>query len=161
MTTSTEIDVIREALESYQSAKKYSHSYAHLPEARDDITAAWEQADTQLHNALAALDRLQAQAVRSEPAGEVIAIKERVGFGRLEDGKAVRFDHALPVGTKFYLHPAKPAQAVPEGWQLVPKEPTLNMIGNAHQKCDGTFAGDTYKAMLSAAPAPPTTEKEG
>ena len=50
-----------------------------------------------------------------------------------------------------------PAPAVPEGWQLVPKEPTEEMR-NAF--ANGTIGFDrltsnAYRAMLKAAPAPP------
>ena len=42
--------------------------------------------------------------------------------------------------------------AVPDGWQLVPKTPTHNMVDNAHN-CDSYFeVQDIYKAMLAAAP---------
>ena len=46
--------------------------------------------------------------------------------------------------------------AVPEGWQLVPKVPTRDMIdqGNAamaYDCCSGN-ADDAYRAMLAAAP---------
>lgn len=42
--------------------------------------------------------------------------------------------------------------AAPDGWQLVPIEPTHNMVDNAHN-CDSYFeVQDIYKAMLAAAP---------
>lgn len=35
---------------------------------------------------------------------------------------------------------------------MVPVEPTKEMIEHAHHACDGTYAGDVYRAMVSAAP---------
>ena len=50
----------------------------------------------------------------------------------------------------LYLHPAP----IPEGWQLVPKEPTENMIklGAYAERYSGVYG--IYKAMLAAAPKP-------
>ena len=51
-----------------------------------------------------------------------------------------------PYWTPLYLHPTP----VPKGWQLVPKEPTINML-NALYYSDH---GKGYAAMLAAAPKP-------
>jgi hypothetical protein len=50
----------------------------------------------------------------------------------------------------LYLHPAP----IPEGWQLVPKEPTENMIklGAYAERYSGVYG--IYKDMLAAAPKP-------
>lgn len=49
------------------------------------------------------------------------------------------------------------AQAVPEGWQLVPKEPTPEMIAAAKSTTSAVLtrshATEIYRAMLAAAPA--------
>lgn len=42
----------------------------------------------------------------------------------------------------------------PAGMVMVPVEPTKEMIAHAHQACDGTYAGDVYRAMLAASPGP-------
>jgi hypothetical protein len=71
--------------------------------------------------------------------------------------------------------PAK-AQAVPEGWKLVPVEPTRSMMaaaviyanGNAVYKnvaakvleIEESIYGEAYQAMLAASPQPPTPEGE-
>lgn len=47
---------------------------------------------------------------------------------------------------------ASTAAQPPAGWVLVPVEPTKEMIEHAHHACDGTYAGDVYRAMVSAAP---------
>lgn len=64
---------------------------------------------------------------------------------------------------------AAPAPAVPEGWKLVPIEPTPEMCDISHVGVDvctgmaaddeyysinGDYAGKVYRAMLAAAPAP-------
>ena len=57
------------------------------------------------------------------------------------------------------LYLAPPPPKVPEGWQLVPKEPTPEMLNAAEGDCD-TF-DDYYKAMLAAAPSLPPSQGEG
>jgi hypothetical protein len=53
---------------------------------------------------------------------------------------------------------------VPEGWQLVPKEPTDEMITAARVVRDTALSDlnsiATYHAMLAACPAPPVEPKE-
>jgi hypothetical protein len=69
--------------------------------------------------------------------------------------------NALPNGIKLYTHPAQP----PEGWQLVPVEPTEEMRKQMHYAYWQTpqlpfhdrspeLWNATYKAMLQAAPKP-------
>lgn len=69
---------------------------------------------------------------------------------------------------------SEPAPSVPDGWQLVPKEPTLEMLRAAVQVKEGpavykvmSFAGlavleedikDEYTAALAAAPSPTPQE---
>lgn len=58
----------------------------------------------------------------------------------------------LELGTKFHTTP--PAPSVPEGWKLVPLEPTQRMI-DAHT--EGMVSGGAtraYRDMLAAAPSP-------
>ena len=47
------------------------------------------------------------------------------------------------------------ALAQPEGWQLVPKEPTKAMLftGNKIMGCDTQWVDMGYRAMLAAAPS--------
>lgn len=47
------------------------------------------------------------------------------------------------------LYAAPPAVAVPDGWQLVPKEPTPRMLAKAYEI---DMLEDQYHAMLAAAP---------
>ena len=46
------------------------------------------------------------------------------------------------------------SQAIQEGWQLVPVEPTLEMISAATRDSVGFGTRAAYKAMLAAAPKP-------
>lgn len=56
---------------------------------------------------------------------------------------------------------------IPEGWQLVPKDPTIEMVAALGWEGDEVLAvghaliskgiADSYAAMLAAAPTPPTT----
>jgi len=49
--------------------------------------------------------------------------------------------------------PAPAAELVPEGWKMVPVEPTEEMIAAGDQFMDGlSRLGDAYDAMLAAAP---------
>lgn len=56
---------------------------------------------------------------------------------------------------------------IPEGWQIVPKEPTIRMVNaGINRAAEGEIYliySDIYKAMLSAAPEPPvsSTANEG
>lgn len=49
-----------------------------------------------------------------------------------------------------------PAQAIPEGWQLVPTEPTLGMLKEIQliEEFSARALAVRYKAMLSASPKP-------
>ena len=46
------------------------------------------------------------------------------------------------------------AKMVPDGWQLVPVEPTLEMISAATRDSVGFGTRAAYKAMLASAPKP-------
>lgn len=53
------------------------------------------------------------------------------------------------------LDSAQPAPAVPEGWQIVPKEPTPEMLTAGDNAGDDIWTVESsYAAMLAAAPAP-------
>ncbi len=60
----------------------------------------------------------------------------------------------LPVGAKLYAAPMPPS--VPEGWQIVPAEPTDQMIlaARVHHEGDAYLPCSLYAAMLKAAPKP-------
>ena len=89
----------------------------------------------------------------------------RVMAGLLRDAKPY-MDHGNGAGVKGYIQISKkidaalasklPSPVVPEGWQLVPVEPTENMIGHG---CGASVmvvseVARAYGAMLAAAPSP-------
>ncbi|CAH3844560.1 TPA: hypothetical protein MCR07_003988 [Klebsiella pneumoniae] len=97
-------------------------------------------------------------AMDSEPVAEVLS--NRPG----NDTSTI--DRALPVGTQLYLH-AQPEPVVPDGYVMVPKEPTEAMCDISHIGVDvycgitddneyysigGAEAAKVWKAMLAAAP---------
>ena len=53
-------------------------------------------------------------------------------------------------------HILRAAPAVPQGWKLVPVEPTQEMLDHVNRTVPDLFElGDEYRAMLAAAPQPP------
>lgn len=73
----------------------------------------------------------------------------------LHEADATTFKESPELYIPLYLHPAS---ATPEGWQLVPKEPTDEMCyeGQEDENCTITngssYARALYQAMLAAAP---------
>ena len=77
---------------------------------------------------------------------------------RAEMGELIRAAYAAPTTQPA---PAVPAAGVPDGWKLVPVEPTGVMkdcgAGSLPLAAARPWAaGDCYRAMLAAAPQPPT-----
>lgn len=70
------------------------------------------------------------------------------GYTNLDDELADRARAAL------VLLAAVPQTAIPDGWQLVPKEPTPEMMQAGFDVRGGHMYGATYRAMLAAAPKP-------
>lgn len=94
---------------------------------------------------------------------EVLRQQEPVGYANgddldnmLDDRSAALFTHRDGFrSVPLYLAPGAVA-AVPDGWQLVPIEPTPEMV-RASDPVDGSeyvSAGKIYRAMLKAAPKP-------
>ena len=54
-------------------------------------------------------------------------------------------------------HPEQHLDMVPEGWKLVPVEPTTKMIDAARSQ--SSFPAGVWRAMLNAAPQPPVVEQ--
>lgn len=69
-----------------------------------------------------------------------------------EEG-AIKLDGTSPAALS-----APPAAGVPDGWKLVPMEPTPAMLA-AFVEADGK-AVKGYKAMLATAPTPPASEQQ-
>jgi hypothetical protein len=70
------------------------------------------------------------------------------GDWEFKDADLMKFARAL-------LAAAAPAPSAPEGWKLVPIEPTEAMRDAAEKSVPQVFSmGDEYRAMVAAAPAP-------
>lgn len=54
----------------------------------------------------------------------------------------------------YALPGAQPAPSVPEGWQLVPIEPTTEMLRAANEEWEGKPTAMIWADMLAAAPKP-------
>lgn len=100
------------------------------------------------------LDHIAARlAQKGEPVAVVVENTIGVEIVWVNPPPAIR----PPVGTKLYTAPQPPA--LPDGWQLVPKEPTREMKnagGRYKIHCAVTgeqkTVGGYYRAMLAAAP---------
>lgn len=136
----------------------------------DDKLEASEEMYAALAHAIAALSPRPAP----ELAGEIIeaAAKLLHEFERQLPNarRSPSWEHQSP---EFHAHmlnkirailPAlssRPAPALPAGWQLVPKEPTIEMIevalimSTGHLSLEGSILDKRYRAMLVAAPSPP------
>ena len=121
-------------------------------------SALWETEDAKKSSGEIGefITRCLAELARQQ---EPVAIIKRNEAGQIHmtntDGGA--FDVSRFVGSSIYLHPAilQPA-AVPDGWKLVPVEPTEDMIDA--MKSSAWMPGN-YRAMLSAAPLPPADDR--
>lgn len=92
----------------------------------------------------AALARV-AELEKQEP----VAIKSHGAWDCLDDLAA------LPDGTKLYAaHVAQAQHSVPEGWKLVPMDPTSQMtfVGQSLRYDAVNSIGEIYRQMLAAAP---------
>ena len=68
-----------------------------------------------------------------------------------------KLDHALRAALEHQQnHVPDAGNMVPAGWRLVPVEPTEKMVDLGRGL--SSFPNGVYRAMLSAAPQPPTTE---
>ncbi|HBT5918314.1 TPA: DUF551 domain-containing protein [Klebsiella pneumoniae] len=123
-------------------------------------------------NTLAAF-KLALAAMQSEPVAEVVSIYgDPEAFGEREIRPLIGIQQ-MPYGTKLYRH-AQPAPVVPDGYVMVPEEPTESMViagfesepdeffsesevWEAYQKMSGCEqaafrARLCWRAMLAAAP---------
>ncbi|WP_367047231.1 hypothetical protein [Klebsiella pneumoniae] len=112
---------------------------------------------------LEALIRQSLAAMDSEPVAEIVSIYgDPEAFGEREIRPLVGIQQ-MPYGTKLYRH-AQPAPVVPDGYVMVPREPTDEMIAAAMNcedvlfNSDDSFCvqfGNIYEAMLAASPQEP------
>lgn len=137
-------------------------------DCKDD--AVWQKVvDTQ-----AEVDRVLRDGEKQEPAGFIAPclLESLANYRECTNvpsnwSVAVQAAQRNPEDVALYTHPAPslPAVgAVPEGWQLVPKEPTIKMVAALGWEGDEAMAighasiseefAKNYKAILSAAPQP-------
>jgi len=106
-------------------------------------------------------------AQEAEPAGYRISDPEEPEIGSWFSETPARAKYGL-VSEPLYAHPPRPqadagaAPAAPEGWRLVPVEPTKAMLragsidlGLGNTTGTLTRAGECYRAVLAAAPQAP------
>ncbi len=102
---------------------------------------------------LNSLSRIALAAKRAEP---VINIKFKDGWPVPESVGVVDSGQKLADGYHdFYTTPQLNSPEIPEGWKLVPIEPTRQMMSQGHFAMGGTDRGKfmrIYQAMLAAAP---------
>ena len=132
--------------ECFEGAEKSDDSlYAANDEARA-FFAGYRAADSQRPTGDDIVDTLR--EALAQPEQEPVAKVYR--YGSNSNGEPWHgihwFNAAIdaPDGTLLYLHPAP----IPEGWQLVPKEPTINMLNALYY----SERSKGYAAMLAAAP---------
>ena len=118
---------------------------------RDDLEIRMRIAeDDSLNISNSVLDQM-CDAIDLQPSPEILQARDEpvayldANYGFMRCGNAA--DH-LPIGTKLYAVPPQPAPSVPEGYQLVPIEPTEAM----QEAWDGESSlMGTWNAMLAAA----------
>lgn len=91
---------------------------------------------------LEALIRQSLAAMESESVAEVLSNRP--------DNDTSTIDRALPVGTQLYRH-AQPVPVVPDGYVMVPKEPTEEMLQASYREA-AVYSPTAYRAMIAAAP---------
>lgn len=118
-----------------------------LRQAAEMALEAWDdpQGMPKLCKALDKLREALAQP-EQEPAGVVVAAVKAIS-----DAAMIKWtsDYRPKVGDLIYTTPAE----IPDGWQLVPIEPTEEMINDA-DKHEHRFSDVIYRVMLAAAPKP-------
>lgn len=95
------------------------------------------------HESVVAELRTAIQQAESEPVGEVHS------FGDTGLCDEVQLYSPLPWFTKLYTHPAP---GVPDGWQLVPIEPTAEMLQAALKVATPGALRAAWARMLAASP---------
>jgi len=119
-----------------------------------------ERDDAQLHDQLWQLREI-IKAVRIAANSGVLA--DFAGEPWLRRIQNIDLDHPSPVQTGA-------VGSVPEGWKLVPVEPTDEMLGAAQERLceianftnfDDYNQAEMFKAMLGASPSPPALEGVG
>jgi len=128
------------------------------PDQRLDQCPARMARANQAARALAGVQAAPA-AQEVEPAGYRISDPNEPDIGSWLSETPARTKYGL-LSEPLYAHPPRPqadAGAVPEGWRLVPVEPTPEMVAAIPWPTNvtPTLGLDCYRAMLAAAPQAP------
>lgn len=92
------------------------------------------------------LARMALAAMDSEPVAVCIVEDGQMcldGFGEC--------DHSLPDGTHELFAAPQPAPVVPDGYVMVPKEPTEEMLQASYREA-AVYSPTAYRAMIASAP---------
>lgn len=127
-----------------------AQSVAAIVEQRDWLIESCRAVEAERDELRARLAEIEAQEPAIVEAGEL-----RIGFGDTEEAVWLKLSRNIPLGTELFTRPV-PAQAVPDGWRLVPVEPTIAMCiaGDSPRMLvdDCTPTPAIYRAMCAAAP---------
>lgn len=173
------LEPIRAAFERYFLQSRKSKGANRKPTFERFEDGAYKDDHTQRHwwtwqNALSATQPAQAAQGAGEvvawctPDGERCVTAKTYECARKDSG--AMWSSMAPFTVPAYTHPtpAQPAPVVPEGWKLVPVEPTEEMLAAAHEGdrqytlrnfgdvmtvMQGPY--DHWVAMLAATPTPP------
>jgi hypothetical protein len=116
-----------------------------------------------MHAQLARIAELERAA--GEPIGMVKGWHRSTEFGPHGYSIKLDVDEYGKWQPELGLIYARPQPAIPEGWQLVPKEPTKEMLCCVDGEADDPYvargrAYSAYRSMLAAAPQPAQPEAE-
>lgn len=85
----------------------------------------------------------------------LIALQQKAGDGSYGEPKFIAIEPVI----EEVLESARPEAGAPEGWQLVPMEPTVDMLANCIEhlsvtpgQANGITAEEVWRAMLDVAP---------
>lgn len=136
--------------------RNYVNTYPQVSE--DESGGYCSEEDAEMDGVAMALDALREELARQEPVAKV----HSDGYWTTAaDGRAFSDRVQREATVNVYAAP-QPAQ-VPDGWRLVPVEPTDDMCEAAWDSDAADYVGEhkrihsasmAYKAMLSAAPQP-------
>jgi hypothetical protein len=106
------------------------------------VEAKWESVSI-------AQDMLQ----NADAFDELATYREAQPVGYAENGKGFIYppERRDRIKNPVAVYTAPPAPAVPEGWKMVPVEPTEEMLRAAFREAS-VYSPTAYRAMLAAAP---------
>lgn len=155
------------------SSERLDELIRHTTLARDEYEAgsySWQAYQDRLSALTELRDRRaaggEAVAWRGDGENEFGSIRKFTAMQRVSE---IWADQGLTV-TPLYLHPSNRGVAVPEGWALVPKTPTDEMLQAFEDEYVGLFGAapgspwskgeKLFTAMVDAAPSPDTGKSQ-